>query len=106
MGEKMNKEQESIVEKYNSFISSVSDFPFCSKNMWRTAANKRLEDLFREGKEIFVLDGELDPRIYSGVIECIPTDCQLNIICGPYVAVEDKEFLKYYDVNNNNINNW
>lgn len=102
----MNKKQENIVEKYNSFISSVNSFPLCAKNTRRYIAGKNLEDIFREGKEIFILDGELDPRIYSGVAKYIPSDCKLNIICGPYVAIEDEQFLKYYDVLNNNVNNW
>ena len=62
--------------------------------------------MFREGKEIFLLDGELDPRIYSEVVGYLPHDCKLNIICGPYIAVEDEQFLNYYNVLNNNINNW
>lgn len=102
----MNKEQESIVDKYDSFISSVANFPHCTKNMRRYIAGKNLEDMFRQGEEIFILDGELDPRIYSPIVECLPSDCKLNIICGPYIAVEDEQFLRYYNVLNNNINNW
>lgn len=102
----MNKEQESIVQKYDSFISSVANFPHCTKNTRRYISNKNLEYMFRQGKEIFILDGELDPRIYSEIAECLPSDCKLNIICGPYIAVEDEQFLNYYNVLNNNINNW
>ncbi len=59
--------------------------------------------MLREGKEIFLLDGESDPRIYSEIVEDLPKDCKLNIICGPYVAVSDEEFLKYYNVVKNDI---
>ena len=102
----MNERQEEVVALYDSFISSVGNFPLCTKNTRRYIANETLKNMFKEGKEIFLLDGELDPRIYSEVVEYLPQDCKLNIICGPYIAVEDEQFLECCNVNNKNINNW
>ena len=102
----MNEKQGGVVVLYNLFISSICRFPFCTKNVRGYIADKTLKDIFRQGKEIFLLDGELDTRRYSEIAEYLPRDCKLQIICGPYVAVEDEEFLKYHHVLNNNIRNW
>ena len=64
---------------------------------------------FQENKEIYLLAGELNPDFYNHIIEeyyPLAKDASINIICGPYISVEDKLFLKYHDVQNDRLGNW
>lgn len=58
---------------------------------------------------IFLIAGELNPRFYDKLIDLYKKQkekSRLNMICGPYIAVENDLFLKYHDVYNNKLDNW
>lgn len=73
----------------------------------------KLLDIYKssllKNKEIYFLAGELNPEFYNGIIdECydLIKDATVNVICGPYVSVEDDLFREYYEIQGNRLGNW
>lgn len=67
------------------------------------------EELFKQNTEIFLLAGELDPYFYRALLnnyKPLIKKISFNIIGGPYIAIEDHLFLKYYDVFKDRLENW
>lgn len=70
---------------------------------------KLYKTFFSENKEIYLLAGELNPSFYKRLIEdCFPfdKDSSINIICGPFISVEDDLFRQYHDIHDNHLGNW
>ncbi|MBS3167460.1 hypothetical protein J4403_04640 [Candidatus Woesearchaeota archaeon] len=70
---------------------------------------KVYEEFFNKNRTLYSLDGELDPKLYSGLIERFSSEIKninWNIICDPYVAVEDEIFRKYHKIRSNELAYW
>jgi len=64
---------------------------------------------FEENKRIYLLAGELNPLFYNRIINDYYTllkDTSVNIICGPYISVEDKLFREYHDIRHDFLGYW
>lgn len=67
------------------------------------------KNFFEQNEKIYLLAGELNPFFYKHIINnysSLLKRISINIICGPYIAVEDELFKKYHDIYNNNLANW
>lgn len=75
----------------------------------KQAINDFYEGLLQKNKEIYLLGGELNPLFYRSLIDKyshVLGDKSINIICGPYISVEDALFLEYFDTQDNSLDNW
>ncbi len=124
--EKFNEQCSKIIESRSGFVSykdlvnygkslinkteELSSEDFSGTKEITGKIKKILCNSFLDGNgEIFFVAGELDPRFYGELIDIYKThkgENLLKIICGPYIAVENNLFLKYYDVYNNKLDNW
>ncbi len=98
-------------DKYERFIKNIPRInSMISKNI--KDQNKKLESykrIFNENNEIYILEEELNPLFYNQLVkESFPLakDKLVNIICGPYIAVEDELFKKYHNIHNKHLGNW
>lgn len=67
------------------------------------------KELFIKNNEIYLLAGELNPKYYKPLAEkyySFIKDKDINVICGPYISVEDELFRKYHDIDKNHLGNW
>ncbi|MBM4065410.1 MAG: hypothetical protein FJ266_07175 [Planctomycetes bacterium] len=91
-------------------IGNVSSEDFLNaENFPEKIKNILCKSFLDSNDAIFFIAGELNPRYYGTLIDIYKTQEEkplVNIICGPYIAVENDLFLKYYDVYNNKLDNW
>ena len=70
---------------------------------------KIYEEFFKKNKTLYSLDGELDPSFYSKLIKKFSSEIknlEWNIICDPYVAVEDDMFRKHHNLRLDGLGYW
>ena len=67
------------------------------------------KNLLENNGKIFILDEELNPKFYKELLTNWEGNLEgksINIIAGPYIAIEDELFRKYHDLHNDFLGYW